>query len=188
MVVILVVLGTFALCFAVDKGFTKLFRSKPQHSSGLAVRQNKLYGVAGIVLTCIGISALISGLLNSWLLILGGLLVLALGAGLITYYMTFGIYYDGDSFILTTFGRKSTVYSYRQILGQLLYAVQGGNVIVELHMDDGRAVQLQSNMDGAFKFLDHAYEAWLRQLEKDRESQTYHDTALFSWFPPVEVA
>ena len=39
--ILLVIVLTFALCFVVDKGYTKLFRSKKQHQSGLSLRQNK---------------------------------------------------------------------------------------------------------------------------------------------------
>ena len=35
----------FGLCYLVDKAFAKLFRSKAQHRSGLAVRANKRYGI-----------------------------------------------------------------------------------------------------------------------------------------------
>ena len=41
LIVILVVAGTFGLCFLLDKGYTKLFRSKAQHMSGKAVRLTK---------------------------------------------------------------------------------------------------------------------------------------------------
>ena len=41
MELILVACGTFFLCWILDKGFTKMFRNKPQHQSGMAVRLNK---------------------------------------------------------------------------------------------------------------------------------------------------
>ena len=58
--ILLVIVLTFALCFAVDKGYTKLFRSKKQHQSGLSLRQNKRYGSMGIVLVAMGIAAMIA--------------------------------------------------------------------------------------------------------------------------------
>lgn len=184
---LLVIAGTFALCFGVDYLFTKKFRSQAQHRSGLSVRLSKWYATAGLILVVLGIAAVISGVLNTAFLICCGLLVCALGVGLIAYYMTFGIFYDADSFILTTFGKKSTVYAFRDIRAQQLYLVQGGNVIVELHMTDGRAVQIQMNMEGAEPFLNHAYGAWLRQTGRDRETCDFHDPANSCWFPPVEV-
>ena len=38
LIVILVVVGTFGLCFLLDKGYTKLFRGKAQHRSGICAR------------------------------------------------------------------------------------------------------------------------------------------------------
>ena len=60
---------TFGICFLLDKGYTKLFRSRQQHRSGLAVRVNKRYATFGIILILLGVIAL-SGTLGvpfSWL-------------------------------------------------------------------------------------------------------------------------
>lgn len=186
MLAILVIVGTFALCFGVDYLFTKKFRSQSQHRSGLSVRLNKHYAGFGLVFAVIGIAALISGVLNTPVLAVGGVVVIVLGVCLVVYYMTFGIFYDADSFILTTFGQKSTVYAFRDICGQQLYMVQGGNVIVELHMGDGRTVQIQSAMEGAYPFLDHAFSAWVRQTGRDPQSCDFYDPENSCWFPPVE--
>ena len=184
---IFVIVATFALCFGVDYLFTKKFRSKTQHRSGLSVRLSKHYAVIGVLLMVLGIAALISGVLNTPVLVAGGVFVIALGIFLIGYYMSFGIFYDADSFILTTFGKKSTVYTYRDIQAQQLYLVQGGNVIVELHMHDGSAVQIHSAMEGANRFLDHAYSAWLRQTGRDPRTCDFYDPENSVWFPPVEA-
>ena len=187
MIEILVIAGTFALCFGVDKLFTKLFRSKAQHRSGLSVRLNKRYGSFGLILTFIGIAALISGAIDSVVLLLGGILVVLLGIGLIVYYMSFGIFYDGDSFILTTFGKKSVVYRFGDITAQQLFVVQGGGTVVDLHMKDGTAVQIQSAMEGSNAFLDHAFTAWCRQNGRDPATCDFYDPQNYCWFPPVEV-
>ncbi len=185
--VILVVIGTFALCFGVDKLFTKLFRSQAEHKTGLSVRLNKYYGVFGLVLTAIGIAALISGILDTWMLAVCGALVVLIGVCLIVYFMTFGVFYDKETFVLTTFGKKSHTYRYEDIKCQQLYVLQGGSVVVELQMTDGRAFQLQSTMDGAYPFLDHAYSAWLRQTGRNPEECTFHDTANSCWFPSADA-
>lgn len=186
MEVILVVVVTFALCFGVDKGFTKLFRGKAQHQSGKSVLLSKYYGLGGLILVILGIAAVISGISNGMILLAGGIIVFLMGACLLVYYLTFGVFYDDDSFILTTFGKKSTTYRYQDIKGQQLYVITGGNTVVELHMTDGRAVQLQSSMEGVYPFLDHAYAAWLRQTGRDPEDCDFHDTANSCWFPPME--
>lgn len=183
---ILVVVATFALCFAVDKGFTKVFRGKEQHKSGLSVRLNKKYGLVGILLGVLGVAAVFAGSReSSMLLLVGGALIIVMGVCLLVYYMTFGIFYDDDRFILTTFGKKSTTYEFRQIKCQQLYNAYGA-IIIELQMTDGRAVQLQATMEGVYPFLDKAFSAWLRQTGRTRESCTFHDPDNSCWFPPVE--
>ena len=42
MIYVIVIALVFLICFLLDKGFTKLFRSKPQHRSGLSVQIGKL--------------------------------------------------------------------------------------------------------------------------------------------------
>jgi len=184
----LVAAVTFGLCFCVDKGFTKLFRGKSQHRSGLSVRLSKRYGSFGLILFILGIAALFTGLnSNSWLLIAGGILIAVLGICLVVYYMTFGVFYDEDSFILTTFGKKSTLYHYKDIKSQQLYNSYG-NIIIELDMHDGRTVQLQSGMLGVYPFLDKAFAGWCQQKGLSEADCAFHDPDNSCWFPPREVA
>ena len=185
MEVILVAAFTLLVCWLVDKGFTKVFRSKPQHASGKSVRLNKLYGAGGLILTVLGVSAVFMGTSGEWVMIAGGVLLIALGIGLVTYYMTFGIYYDDDSFVLTTFGRRSTTYRYADIKCQQLYNSYG-RIIIELHMTDGRTVQLQAGTVGVYPFLDSAFAAWLRQTGKSRDECAFYDPDNSCWFPPME--
>ena len=183
---ILVVAVTLALCFGADKLYTKLFRSAPEHQTGRAVRLPKMYGAFGLILGALGVAAIISGVLNTPVLAICGVVVIIMGACLIVYYMTFGIFYGEDTFRLTTFGKRSNTYHYRDILGQKLYLIQGGSVVIELHMNDGRTVQLQSTMDGAYSFLDHAYAAWVSQTGRGSADCEFHDPSNSLWFPTVE--
>lgn len=185
--VLLVAAVTFAVCFGIDKGFTKLFRSQAQHKSGLSVRLSRRYGSMGLIVAVLGVAGLFSGLNGSVLMIIGGSVLIVVGIGLVVYYMTFGVFYDADSFILTTFGKKSKTYRYADIQAQQLYVVTGGNVLVELHMTDGRTVGLQSGMAGAYDFLDHAFGAWCRQTGRNPEDCDFHDPANSLWFPKVEA-
>ena len=82
--VILLMAAVFALCFLADKGYTKLFKSKQQHRSGMAVRQNKRYGSMGLVLVAIGVAALVAHAGNQAVLI-GGIILVVLGFGLTVY-------------------------------------------------------------------------------------------------------
>ena len=184
--VILVAALVFGICYLFDKGFDKAFRNKAQHKSGLAVRLTKRYAAFGAILFTIGIAALFTGMGSSTLLIVGGILVALMGIALVVYYATFGIFYDADSFILTTFGRKSTEYRFRDIAGQQLYIIQGGSVVVELHMADGRSVSLQTTMEGTYPFLDVAFAGWCRQTGRAREDCDFYDPSQHCWFPSVE--
>ena len=185
--VVLVAAAVFGLCWLVDKGFTKLFRSQAQHRSGLSVRLNKRYGSIGLVLVVLGLAALFSGLnsKNGLVLLIGGGIVIATGIGLVVYYMSFGVFYDDEGFILTAFGKRDVIYAYKDILSQQLYNNQG-HILIELHLTDGRVVHLQENMVGAVAFLDHAFSAWCKQTGRSEADCTFHDPGNSCWFPPVE--
>ena len=172
----------FGGCYLVDRAFTKLFRSKAQHMSGAAVRVSKRYGSFGVILFVLGIAAVFAGMGEGLALLCGGIAVALMGAGLAVYYLTFGVFYDEDSFLSSRFGKKSTAYRYEQIKGQMLY-VSGNMLIIELHMTDGKTVSLQSAMDGVYPFLDKAFEGWCRQKGVDPESCEFHDPANSLWFP-----
>lgn len=185
-IVILIMALTFGACFLVDKGFTKLFRGQAEHRSGKAVRLNKRFATIGIILVILGLAAFFMGFNSQKILLFGGPVVLMMGITLIVYYMAFGVFYDVDSFILTTFGKKSTTYRYADIKEQRLYVIQGGSMVVELHLADGRVASLQSTMPGVLDFLDHAFAAWCRQTGRDSATCEFHDPARFMWFPGVE--
>ena len=173
------------VCFLVDKGFTRLFRSQAQHRSGLAVRLNKKYGAFGLILLTLGLSTAITGLNISWIVWAAGGLVAVIGVALVVYYMSFGVFYDDEGFLLTTFGRKSTPYRYADIKAQQLYNSYG-NILIELHMEDGRTLQLQAGMSGVYPFLDKAFFGWCAQKGIAAENCKFHVPENSCWFPPVE--
>ena len=184
--IVLVAALIFGICYLVDKTFSKLFRSKAQHRSGNAVRANKRYGVFGVVLTVLGIMAVCVGITDGHVLIWGGIFVLLMGIALAVYYLSFGIFYDEESLLLQRFAKKDAAYSYKDIIGQKLYLIQGGNIVVELHMADGSAVSVQSVFDGAYPFLDTAFAGWCRQTGRDPRDCDFHDPSQSLWFPTVE--
>ena len=186
--IILVAGLIFGICYLVDKTFSRLFRSKAQHRSGKAVRANKRYGVFGVVLTILGIMAVCVGITDGPVLVWGGVFVLLMGIALAVYYLSFGIFYDGESLLLQRFAKKDAAYSYRDIVGQKLYLIQGGNIVVELHMADSSAVSVHCTMEGAYPFLDHAFFRWCCQKGLDPEACDFHDPANSLWFPGEEDA
>ena len=184
--ILLIAAAVFGLCFAVDKAFSKLFRSKAQHRSGMAVRANKGYGLFGVILSVLGVMAVCVGISDGSVLLWGGIIVLLMGVCLAVYYLSFGVFYDGETFLLSRFGKKEVTYRFSEIKGQKLYLVQGGNVIIELHMADGGTVSLQSTMDGVYPFLDTAFAAWCMQTGRDPQGCDFHDPSQSLWFPTVE--
>jgi len=184
--VILIAAAVFGLCYGVDKAFAKHFRSKAQHRSGMAVRAHKSYGIFGVALSVIGIMAICVGAGDGAVLIAGGIVVLLMGLGLAVHYVSFGIFYDGESFLCSRFGKPDVTHFFKDIQGQKLYLVQGRSVIVELHMQDGSTVSLQSTMDGVYPFLDTAFAGWCLQTGVDPQSCTFHDPSNHWWFPHEE--
>ena len=185
----LTVVRVLGVCFLVDFLFKKLFRSQAQHASGLAVRLHKRYGSFGIIMIVLGIAAIIAGAtgdMAKWIFLCGGILIAIVGVGLVVYYMSTGIFYDEDSFLYTTFGKKKRVYAYSDIDKQQLFN-NAGHLLIELHMVDGTSVQIQSTMTGAIDFMDHAFAAWLRQTGRKEEECDFYDRSNSRWFPSVEV-
>lgn len=178
---------TFGALFLIDKIFTRTFRGQAQHKSGLAVRLNKRSAIAGILLCVLAVLVFVTKFEeNQGLMLFCGAFIAVLGIGLTVYYVTFGVFYDEEGFILTTFGKKSTTYRYADIRGQMLYKTTGGSVIVELHMADGRAVSLQSTMEGVYPFLDKAFFCWCAQTGRDPGGCAFHDPDNSRWFPGME--
>ena len=183
---LLIAAAVFGVCYLVDKGFARIFRSKAQHRSGLAVRAPKRYGIFGTVLTVIGVMAICAGAVHSWVLLVGGILVLLMGLGLAGYYLTYGIFYDGESFLVSGMFKKDRTYYYGDIQGQKLYLITGGSVVIELHMKQGEPVSVQSTMDGVYPFLDTAFAGWCLATGRDPQACDFHDPSKSLWFPTVE--
>lgn len=180
----IVLAAVFGVCFLVDKVFTKLFRGKTQHSTGKAVKVNKKFGSIGLILIALGLAGAFAGFGLNWLLFVAGLVLIAVGAGLVIYYMSFGIYYDEDSFILSTFGKKSITYQFGGITGQQLYTSAAG-IIIELYLPGEASVQLQPGMTGVDAFMNHAFAAWVKQTGRTQEECDFYDPDNSCWFPPV---
>lgn len=185
--IIVIAAAVFGICFLVDKGFTRFFRSQSQHKSGNSLRLNKRYGSIGLIVAVLGIAAIFTGLTAGWaMIVLGGVLVV-LGIALVVYYMSFGIFYDADSFLYMTLFGGSKTYAYGDIQAQQLYN-NGGTIMVELYMKDGTTVQVQFSMQGAYTFMDVAFAGWLKQTGRQQEQCAFYDPQNSCWFPPVEVS
>ena len=60
-VILIIAALVFLICRVVDKLFSKLFRSKAQHRSGMAIRASKRYGIFGVMFSVLGILGIITG-------------------------------------------------------------------------------------------------------------------------------
>lgn len=182
---LLIAAAVFGVCFLVDKLFAKLFRNRQQHKSGLSVRLNKRYVTIGLVIGILGLLAVFTAAAGDWLMLVGGILLMLIGIALIIWYMSFGLFYDEDSFLLTTFGRRSKTYSFGDICTQQLYNSYG-NIVIELHLSDERSVQLQASMDGVYPFMEKAFCGWLKQTGREKEDCSFYDPQNSCWFPMQE--
>ena len=182
-----VIAATFGVMYLLDKGLTKLFRSRQQHRSGTAVRLKKHYGILSLALMILGAIGIVTFFADgNLILLLGGVLILPGGALLGIYYLTHGIFYDDESFLYVSFGRNAREYRYADITAQKLYEIQGGTLLVELYMADGKTVSVQHSMEGAPGFLDKAAHARMRQKGLNSHECEWFDETRGQWFPPVE--
>ena len=76
--------------------------------------------------------------------------------------------------------------AFREIREQKLFLIQGGNTVIELYLEDGSSVSLQSSMDGIYLFLDTAFAGWCLQKGIDPKDCTFHDPSKSWWFPHEE--
>ena len=177
----------FLVCRVVDVIFMKLFRSKAQHRSGLAVRASKRYGIFGVIFSVLGILGVLTGFSGESVLFWAGIVVLLMGIALAVHYLSFGVFYDGESFLLCRFGRKSQEHRYDEIVSQKLYVITGGSTLIELTLKDGSTVSLQSTMDGVFPFMDTAFAGWCMETGRNMADCDFYDPSKSWWFPQEQT-
>ena len=185
-VILIIAALVFLICRVVDKLFSKLFRSKAQHRSGMAIRASKRYGIFGVMFSVLGILGIITGITGEKVLTWAGLVVLLMGIALAVHYLSFGIFYDGESFLLCRFGRKSQEHRYDEIVSQKLYVLTGGSTVIELTLKDGSTVSVQSTMDGVYPFMDTAFAGWCMETGRKMEDCPFYDPSKSWWFPHEE--
>lgn len=183
--VAIIAAAVFGICFLVDKGFTKLFRNQQQHHSGTAVRLSKRYGSIGLIVAVLGLSSLFAAPSQGVILWIAGPILLLGGSFLVAWYMSFGVFYDGDAFLVTNLFKKPRRYTYDQIKAQQLYTASG-NILIELYLTDGKTVQLQSNMAGMYAFMDFAFHRWLDITGRFKSDCDFYAPDQSCWFPPID--
>ena len=118
-------------------------------------------------------------------LLIGGIVVLLGGIALLVYYLSFGIFYDDESILVSAFLKKSRTYVYSDIVHQTVL-IAGGTLLAEVYFADGSAITVASNMDGAVPFLDHAFARWCEAKGLEPRDCDFHDPSKFRWFPAEE--
>ena len=134
----------------------------------------------------LGILGIITGITGEKVLTWAGLVVLLMGIALAVHYLSFGIFYDGESFLLCRFGRKSQEHRYDEIVSQKLYVLTGGSTVIELTLKDGSTVSVQSTMDGVYPFMDTAFAGWCMETGRKIEDCDFYDPSKSWWFPHEE--
>lgn len=177
----------FGVCYGLDKGFSKLFRNRKEHKSGLAVKPGKRTATLGLFLMLLGVAGILGGISSGTAMLVMSGIMLLLGLGLVSYYLSYGIYYDTETFLISAFGKKNRVYRYDEICQQQRFVVQGGSFLVELHLADGTSLTVQTSMDGAYPFLDHAFACWCQQKGVNPDDCDFYDPSQHRWFPEAEV-
>lgn len=180
-ILILIGVATFGLCFVVDK---LIGRAKKKRAGGKVlrrVRQPRRAAGIGIVLAVAGIALMMflkTGL-GTW----GGIVITLMGAVLIGSYFLFAIDYDDEGFTCRTLKSKDH-YLYNQIRGEQAVATRSG-ISVLLFVGD-TTVEMSEAMDGVREFLQHAYYARCRQMGIDPESCPPPAPRELVWFPEPE--
>ena len=183
--VIIIVCLTIVICIALDKLYKLVFRNKIQHKIGSRVKLSKRYGTIGLILLTLGIAALFAVGSRGWIAIVAGVGMILIGICLVVYFLSFGIYYDDESFIYSSFAKKSRTYTFAQIVSQTLY-VNGAGVILELHLSEDDSIQLQSSMVGFNQFMNQAFKTWSKKNGIDESECSFYDPQKFSWFPEAK--
>ncbi len=181
----LMAIFTFGICFGLDKLFTRLFRNRSQHKSGKQVRLRSRVALYGLLMLVLGVACAVFYFRGIPFLFWSGVLLILMGAGLVAYYLGFGVFYDEEGFLCTSFGKKGRVYPYGQICSQQLYNSQG-SIVVELQMEDGKVIHVQEGMEGWREFLDYAFQRWLEAKGLTARECSFHDTSKCCWFPHEE--
>ena len=180
-IILLICAAVFGLCFLVDKLIQRLRRHEPPAKT---VRQPRRAVIIGIIMLVVGIGLLLF-LNTSWGLV-GGIVMILLGAVLLTSYFLFSVHYDDEGFTCRTL-KSADRYLYNQIRGEQAIATRSGITVI-LYVGH-TTVELSEAMQGVQKFLSHAYYARCRQMGIDPDLCPPPAPRELVWFPePPEMA
>lgn len=171
----------FLICFGIDKLVQRLFPKTELEKGKNVVRPARRSAVFGVILTFAAVAVTVFRISKEpdVLLLLGCAVAFILGVILLVSYFSFAIYYDNESFLYRSYGRKRE-FHYGQIRGQRTLMTRGGYNAV-LFVDDTE-IDLYSSMQNVNVFLGKAFYRWCEQKGIDPNS-VENNPRMMSWFP-----
>ena len=182
----LIMLLTFGVCFLVDKLIQRRKQYKPADTDPNRVRLPRINNILGLLLAVGGFAltmfiAPIEGGIW-WVLSIGAMLI---GLFLLVNYIGTGIDYDEAGFTYKRLFRSSLTFTYDQIKGQRTFANRAG-INVLLYVDD-EEVYLYSILRGTRGFMETAFNGWCRARGIDPDAISPLNPDAMIWFnEPVE--
>lgn len=172
----------YILILALAAGGIAALKKRAKKENTLLLPDSRAFwGIALMTLGALAAAAPLGAVMD-----LAGALIAAGGALLLAWVLKFSLSYDEACFCLQGL-KGARQYRYGQIAGQKLYLTQGGGVIIELHMEDGSAVSLQSDIPGVYAFLDRAFARWLAEKGIREADCPWYNPEQSCWFPEAEV-
>ena len=175
---IAVIFGCFAL---LDFLLKKLLRRTEAEANGQAVRLPRYSFILGLIMSLLGLIALLFvPMKGQWLLLAGCCLVLVIGLYLLVSFFRFGIFYNDEGFVYRTLTQKARSYRYEDITGQRSFLAKSG-LNTSLYAK-GDEIQLYSAMQGLDSFLNKAFFSWCRSKGIDPDT-VENNPPMLVYFP-----
>ena len=181
---LLLIAVIFGLVALVDFLLKRIFPKARPNPGCQAVRLPRYSSILGLLMTLLGLIALLyiprQEQLALWL---GCWVVLAIGVYLLVNFFWFGIFYDDEGFTYRPFLKKGRYYRYEEITGQRAYLAKSGwNTNLYARDDE---IQLYAALQGVSEFLNKAFFAWCRQKGIDPDT-VENDPHMLVFFPEPE--
>lgn len=173
----------FGLCFLVDKGISAL---KNRVRTDMVVRMPVKYPIFAAILALTAVGAVVyAWVMKSTLMGAAAAVLLGMSIYVLVTYLNTRIDYTEDTFTFRR-GREVQTFRFGDIDCQRVAINRGGCCLVLVAGKD--EIVFYSNMQGFFRFLDHAFAAWCKARQLDPAEQTWHDPRDYRWFPDDEEA
>ena len=179
---LLLIAVIFGLVALVDFVFGKLFPKAKVKKTEKAVRAPRYSFIVGILIVFLGIMGLLFYTEADVFLRIGMVIAMVMGLYMAVNYISFGIFYDDETFTYRTLTKKAVTFRYADITGQRSFLARSGLNVTLLAGET--EVPLNGSMQGVADFMNHAFFAWCRQKGLDPDAQEY-DPRTLRYFPEV---